>query len=188
MAVRESRTRSIVPLKLCITLAHALFSQPVTIETNNDHSARINCTLRAAAKTVCNTYRVMIVTCDRSSAAEAKRTRKKLFFLNWGYYPRVIHGVHHKVVLIFWMRRTRGEQASQNGCRRRSGRPSRDRQESTRSFRTLINYAWMRPNADVYSPWDNNLLRRAVFDIRSETGPAISATMTKYLRFTTAVN
>lgn len=100
---------------------------------------------------------------------------------------RAVRSVHHKVVLIFTMRRTRGGQASQNGCRRRAGRPSRDRQESTRSFRTLINYAWMRPNADVYSPWDNNLLRRAVFDIRSETGPVISTMMTKYLRFTSAL-
>lgn len=79
-----------------------------------------------------------------------------------------------KGVLIFTMRQTRSGQASQNGCPRRSARPSRDRQESTRSFRTLINYAWMRPNADVYSPWDNNLLRRAVFDIRSATGPRSS--------------
>lgn len=49
---------SIVPLNLlCITKAHALFTQTATIETNND-DAVFNCLLHAKAKT---TTRVLYI-------------------------------------------------------------------------------------------------------------------------------
>lgn len=78
--------------------------------------------------------------------------------------------VHDKVVLIFTVRRARSRQASQNGCRRRSAEswPPGIYALAARSnpHQLYMNAAI----AHVYSPWDNNLLRCAVFDIRSRTG------------------